>query len=200
VTNQPAFSAQLPHRPLPVPAVRSTPVPRSTVPPTPATNPIEIAYETSAASNIAINVTAGQTGAPAGFSIQWMTLADYVALGNQWPVTSEVPNAQAPSFCKANFSGIAPPSVAFRTTSTPAKALPSLSAMIVCMTVVPYPVLVPGFRYCAIRHTYFVPPHLMPPASLGLARRLRALPCHVSQEAHAPTRKATGETIQTRGR
>jgi hypothetical protein len=39
-----------------------------------------------------------------------MTLADYVALGNQWPGTSEVPNAQAPSFCKANFSGIVPSS------------------------------------------------------------------------------------------
>ena len=114
VANQPAFSAQLPHRPLPVPAVRSTPVPRPVVTPTPApnpaVNPIAISYETSAASNIAINVTAGQTGAPAGFSIQWMTLADYVALGNQWPGTSEVPNAQAPSFCKANFSGIVPSS------------------------------------------------------------------------------------------
>src|SRR5882724_3960683 len=105
--NPVAFSAQPPHRPLPVPAVRSTPVPRPGQPPSPApapaVAPIAISYETSAASNIAIHVTAGQTGAPAGFSIQWMTLADYVALGNQWPVTSEVPNAQAPSFCKAHF-------------------------------------------------------------------------------------------------
>jgi len=29
-------------------------------------------------------------------------------LGNQWPVTPEVPNAPALSFCKANFSGIVP--------------------------------------------------------------------------------------------
>ena len=111
--NPAAFSTQLPHRPLPVPAVRSNQVPRPVVTPpapNPAVNPIAISYETSAASNIAINVTAGQTGAPAGFSIQWMTLADYVALGNQWPGTSEVPNAQAPSFCKANFSGIVPSS------------------------------------------------------------------------------------------
>jgi hypothetical protein len=110
VGNPAAFSAQLPHRPHPVPAVRSTPVPHPGQPPSPApapaAAPIAISYETSAASNIAINVTAGQTGAPAGFSIQWMTLADYVALGNQWPGTSEVPNPQAPSFCKANFSGI----------------------------------------------------------------------------------------------
>jgi hypothetical protein len=110
----PAFSAQLPHRPLPVPAVRSTPVPRPGQPPGPApapmAEPVKISYETSAASNIAISVTAGQTGAPAGFSIQWMTLSDYVAMGNQWPVTSEVPSAQAPSFCKANFSGRVPSS------------------------------------------------------------------------------------------
>ena len=112
VMNPAAFSGQLPHRPLPVPPVRSTPVPRQvgtpTPAPTPAANSIAISYETSAASNIAISVTAGQAGAPAGFSVQWMTLADYVALGNQWPVASGVPNAAAPSFCKANFSGIVP--------------------------------------------------------------------------------------------
>src|SRR4029077_9881899 len=77
-----AFSAQLPHRPHPVPAVRSTPVPRPAQPPSPApappVAPTASSYETSAASNIAINVTAAQTGAPAGFSMQWMTLADYV--------------------------------------------------------------------------------------------------------------------------
>jgi hypothetical protein len=114
MTNPVAFSAQLPRRPLPVPAVRSTPVPRPGVTPnpapTPVVNPVAISYETSAASNIAISVTAGQTGASAGFSIQWMALADYVALGSQWPGTSEVPNAQAPSFCKAHFIGITPSS------------------------------------------------------------------------------------------
>jgi hypothetical protein len=30
-------------------------------------------------------VTAGDSGAPNGFVIQWMTLADFVANGNQWP-------------------------------------------------------------------------------------------------------------------
>jgi hypothetical protein len=112
--NPAAFSAQLPNRPLPVPAVRSTPGLRPAQPPSPAptpmVEPVTISYQTSAASNIAISVTAGQTGAPAGFSIQWMTQADYVALGSQWPVTFQVPNAQAPSFCKANFSGIVPSS------------------------------------------------------------------------------------------
>ncbi len=106
--NREIFSAQLPHRAVPVPAVRSTPVPRPVVTPTPApvppaVEPIAISYETSAASNIAVTVRAGQTGAPAGFSIQWMTLADYVALGNHWPVTSQVPNPAAPSFCRATF-------------------------------------------------------------------------------------------------
>jgi hypothetical protein len=114
MTNPAAFSGRLPNRPHPVPAVRSTPMPRPGQPPSPAPSPmvepVTISYETSASSNIAISVTAGQTGAPAGFSIQWMTLADYVAIGNQWPATSEVPNAQAPSFCKANFSGIVPSS------------------------------------------------------------------------------------------
>lgn len=108
MVNRDVFSAQLPHRHLPVPAVRSTPVPRPVVTPTPApvppaVEPIAISYETSAASNIAVTVRAGQTGAPAGFSIQWMTLADYVALGNHWTVTSQVPNPAAPSFCRATF-------------------------------------------------------------------------------------------------
>jgi hypothetical protein len=53
-------------------------------------------------------VTAGQSGAPAGFDIEWMTLADYIALGNQWPVSSDVPDPQAPSFCKASFNGEGP--------------------------------------------------------------------------------------------
>ena len=108
--NPAAFSAQVHNRPFPVPAVRSTPVARPGQPPGPApapvVEPVTISYETSASSNIAISVTAGQTGAAAGFSIQWMTLANYLALENQWPVTSGVPNAQAPSFCKASFSGI----------------------------------------------------------------------------------------------
>ncbi len=114
VMNQSAFSAPLPNRPLPVPGVRSMPVPRPAVPPGPAPAPaaeaVTISYQTSAASNIAITVTAGQTGTPTGFSIQWMTLADYVALGNRWPATLEIPNAAAPSFCKATFRGIVPSS------------------------------------------------------------------------------------------
>jgi hypothetical protein len=103
MASQPAFSTPRPGRPAPMPRITSSPVPRPAVPPAPAAGPIAISYETSAASNIAIAVTAGQTGTSAGFTIQWMTLADYAALGNQWPASSEVPNAKAPSFCKADF-------------------------------------------------------------------------------------------------
>jgi hypothetical protein len=83
VTNRLAFSAPPPRRPLPAPQSRATPAPRSiaTPRPAPAVDSIGITYQTSAASNIAIAVTTGQSGMPAGFSIQWMTLADYVALG-----------------------------------------------------------------------------------------------------------------------
>src|SRR6266567_6710748 len=59
----------------------------------------------STQTSINITFTAGANCAPAGFSIQWMTLADYQALGNQWPNSSDVPNFEAPSFCKASFSG-----------------------------------------------------------------------------------------------
>jgi hypothetical protein len=44
-----------------------------------------IACCTSASSNIAIDVTAGDSGAPNGFVIEWMTAADFIANGNQWP-------------------------------------------------------------------------------------------------------------------
>lgn len=51
------------------------------------------------AVSIDIQVTAGATGAPAGFSLQWMTVADYVANGNQWYLSED------PRLCKASFSG-----------------------------------------------------------------------------------------------
>jgi hypothetical protein len=68
-----------------------------------------ISCGTSTAVSININVCAGATGAPAGFSIQWMTAPDYAA--NGWPVNSDCPldvngNPTCPaSFCKASFSG-----------------------------------------------------------------------------------------------
>ena len=47
-------------------------------------------------------VTAGATGAPAGFTLQWMTRADYDAFG--WPVASG--SGPRKSFCSGSFSGV----------------------------------------------------------------------------------------------
>ncbi len=58
-----------------------------------------ISCGTSTKVSIDINVTAGAMGAPAGFSLQWMTLADYVANGNMWYLSGD------PRLCKASFSG-----------------------------------------------------------------------------------------------
>jgi hypothetical protein len=54
---------------------------------------------TSSKVSIQITVTTGATGAPAGFSLQWMTLADYVANGSVWPASDTL------GFCHASFSG-----------------------------------------------------------------------------------------------
>jgi hypothetical protein len=57
---------------------------------------------TSASSNIAIDVIAGESGAPNGFIVEWMTMSDFVANGNQWP---DDPSA----VCQATFtSNLAP--------------------------------------------------------------------------------------------
>jgi len=52
------------------------------------------------AASIDIKITGGSnTGAPAGFSLQWMTKEDYVANGNQWFASEDN------RLCKASFSG-----------------------------------------------------------------------------------------------
>jgi len=51
----------------------------------------------STPSSITVQVQAGATGAPAGFSLQWMKTADLQALGGVWPEDG---------FCKASFSGV----------------------------------------------------------------------------------------------
>ena len=68
----------------PTPTATATP----TVTPTPTPCQLDkpaIACSTSAASNIAIDIIAGESGAPNGFVIEWMTVADFIANGNQWP-------------------------------------------------------------------------------------------------------------------
>lgn len=54
---------------------------------------------TASKVSIQITFTAGATGAPAGFSLQWMTLDDYVANGNLWVSSDD------PRLCHASFSG-----------------------------------------------------------------------------------------------
>lgn len=62
-----------------------------------------IACGSATQTSINVCVTApsgtGATGLPAGFTLQWMTVADYVANGNQWFTTGN------PRYCDASFSG-----------------------------------------------------------------------------------------------
>jgi hypothetical protein len=55
------------------------------------------------AASINLQVCAGASGAPAGFSVQWMLKADYDQFG--WPANSDDP-ANPTSFCKSSFSGV----------------------------------------------------------------------------------------------
>ena len=57
-----------------------------------------LACDASTPASITLQVCAGATGAPAGFSLQWMTAADFAANGGWF--TSEDPR-----LCKASFSG-----------------------------------------------------------------------------------------------
>ena len=50
-------------------------------------------------TSINIQVCAGATGLPAGFTLQWLKAVDYVANGNQWISDSD------PLACSAGFSG-----------------------------------------------------------------------------------------------
>jgi len=88
----------------PVVTPTSTPIPSPTIPPTATPTPIPcqldkpvIACSTSASSNIEVTVVAGESGAPNGFVVEWMTMSDFVANGNQWP---DDPSA----VCQAIFS------------------------------------------------------------------------------------------------
>jgi hypothetical protein len=58
----------------------------------------------STQTSISLIVCGGAQGAPAGFSVQWMTCDDFEANGG-WPVDSDDPSNPA-SFCKASFSGV----------------------------------------------------------------------------------------------
>jgi hypothetical protein len=62
----------------------------------------------STLASIDLKVTAGSTGAPSGFSIQWMTKDQFLAGGSVWPVYTTMDANGDPidaNFCKASFSG-----------------------------------------------------------------------------------------------
>jgi hypothetical protein len=61
-----------------------------------------ISCAASSSTWIEIQVCAGATGAPAGFSVQWMLKSEFDANGG-WPISSDV--VEGSSFCKASFSG-----------------------------------------------------------------------------------------------
>jgi hypothetical protein len=73
---------------------------------------LTLSCDSSTPTSITIRVTAGASGAPAGFSIQWMKLSDFQANNNMWPSDSDCPldingNPTCPgSFCKASLSGV----------------------------------------------------------------------------------------------
>jgi len=64
-----------------------------------ALNPPEISCYSATKSAITLEVCAGASGAPAGFSVQWMTLAEYEANGETWYLSDDA------RLCKASFSG-----------------------------------------------------------------------------------------------
>jgi hypothetical protein len=80
--------------------------------PKPKLDKLTLSCDSSTPTSITIKVTAGASGAPAGFSIQWMKLSDFVANNNSWPSDSDCPldvngNPTCPaSFCKASLSGV----------------------------------------------------------------------------------------------
>jgi hypothetical protein len=67
--------------------------------PTPALAAPSVTCFSDTSSSITVKVTAGASGAPAGFSLQWMTAAELQALGGVWPASDS-------GFCKASFSGV----------------------------------------------------------------------------------------------
>src|SRR5205814_2076693 len=95
-TATPTATATPPATPSATPTATPTPTPCQLDQPS-------IACSTSASSNISIDVTAGSSGAPNGFVIEWMTVADFIANGNQWPdnpdeiCQASFPNSLAPN-------------------------------------------------------------------------------------------------------
>jgi hypothetical protein len=71
--------------------------PAGAAPPKPKMSPPVVSCAGSTQASINLQVCAGTTGAPAGFSIQWMTAADFATFG--WLSSDD------PLLCHASFSG-----------------------------------------------------------------------------------------------
>jgi hypothetical protein len=61
--------------------------------------PLTVLCFSSTPGSTTLTIRAGATGAPAGFSVQWMKAAELAALGGRWPSDEN-------SFCGADFSGV----------------------------------------------------------------------------------------------
>lgn len=131
-----------------------------------------------------------------------MTLADYVALGSQWPVASEVPNRAAPSFCRATFG------VSMTQSCAGYKLLPGQSVIVTIGDDSLY-------DNCAVSSPCSGSPLLcntayvfrVSAAAYNVDQRSNTITCatlscvgDVSEEAHVPIRKVIGGTIQMPGR
>jgi hypothetical protein len=71
-------------------------MPATAAPPKPPLDTPTLTFVSATQTSITIQVTAGATGAPYGFSIQWMTQADYLANGF---------SSDPPLGCAASFAG-----------------------------------------------------------------------------------------------
>jgi hypothetical protein len=60
---------------------------------------LSLSCGTATQTSVELTVTAGTTGAPAGFSVQWMTAEAFAANGNTWYASADS------ALCKASFSG-----------------------------------------------------------------------------------------------
>jgi hypothetical protein len=61
-------------------------------------DPPSAAASSDACSIVDVSVTAGVTGAPNGFTVQWMTRATFDQLGGAWPADESDPNIQTAMF------------------------------------------------------------------------------------------------------
>src|SRR5439155_25196977 len=61
--------------------------------------PLTVLCFSSTPGSITLTIRAGTTGAPTGFSVQWIKAADLAALGGVWPSDEN-------SVCSASFSGV----------------------------------------------------------------------------------------------